>query len=288
MGPQGPPGTGSYVPPAPPPTPYAGGFSMSINGANDFLLTAFAGCYEKVIGVEYEDCHFTTERLAPGLIDWLQDTIAAGANGFRNVTIYQFTQQDPTQAVSRLEITDAFIKEFQFSAGDGSTPDPATMSFVIVPREVRTSGATAIGSTLNAPRVLMRDFRFTLPGMETKLVTGVSSLRLKWGTIRESIGFSRVAYLPDGLAPVIDNLTVQFAASMNLGNLNSWLRDVGMGIIEPRDGTLEFLNATLSTPQIIFELLGLYPIYFPPFPTSGDGTFLRREITFKLNSIIVQ
>ena len=78
-GPAGPPGGANIVAPAPAPPAYAGRFLLGINDER-FELSAFAGCFDKIIGVEYEDCYFTTRDLPANLLAWFDETLRGGAS----------------------------------------------------------------------------------------------------------------------------------------------------------------------------------------------------------------
>jgi hypothetical protein len=71
QGPQGPPGPagpqgapGTVIAVAPAPFPYQGTFFLDVEGAGSIPLASFAGCYDRILGMEYEDCYFTIGRLA--------------------------------------------------------------------------------------------------------------------------------------------------------------------------------------------------------------------------------
>ena len=85
----GPAGTAA---PAKPPAPYVGHFALVVDG-HTFFVDGFAGCADKVPGVEYDDCYFTEASLEPEIKLWVNDT-AAGRNPFRDITLIQ----DPRHA----------------------------------------------------------------------------------------------------------------------------------------------------------------------------------------------
>src|SRR5262249_8297496 len=135
-GPQGPQGQG---PPPPPPPAYLGTFVLRIGGSSPYSLVSFAGCSDKVIGVEYEDCHFTIGVVAPGLLQWLSDPVPA-AGALRDLTVARIDQFGNEASVTA--IGQAFLREFSISDFDAADNSRGSFSIVAVPAAIQLSAGS--------------------------------------------------------------------------------------------------------------------------------------------------
>ena len=106
--------------PAPPPAPYTGTFTCEFGWRADVPVQSFAGCFEKIIGVEYEDCYFTIRRLAPDTLEeWLNQSLNNTADRV-NLTV---TQVDfACDPIAAIEIHDGFLRELTVSDFEASDP----------------------------------------------------------------------------------------------------------------------------------------------------------------------
>lgn len=295
QGPAGPPGpAGTGGPPPPPLQPYAGTFFLRIDGFGPVRLTSFAGCGEKVLGVEYEDCLFTTTTFSPELVQWLQDSIQGADQMRRNLTIYQVNLQSG-DTIAEMDVEDAFLSEFRLGELDAATNDTLLFSFLAVPSAVHMQGGgSGLPFVSSTTPLLTSRFVFALPGVESNRVTAISSLRLSWPKVvvnDPDTGFSTRRQFAPG-APVADSVEMRFAqtATNTIDNMNNWLGDVAEGDVQPRDGTLELKNQTFTTTLYTFELFAVLPVQFPPFSTIGGSgsSVAQRSIVFSMQSIHVQ
>ena len=101
----GPAGTAA---PAKPPAPYVGHFAVAVDG-HTFFVDSFAGCADKVPGIEYHDCYFAEGSLEPDIKQWVNDT-AAGRNPFRDITLIQY--DDTLVELSRVQLDHSFLRSF--------------------------------------------------------------------------------------------------------------------------------------------------------------------------------
>jgi len=260
-----------------------------VNNSAPIPLTSFAGCFDKTIGVEYEDCYFSTPRLAAPLLDWVRESLAT-SNSYRTVTVFQTTPQQPNQAVAQLEITDAFIREFSVGALDTADNDNGTISFVVVPKSIEADGSGNIGNPIGSPTFRMSGFQFFVTGVDESRVTAVSSVRVTWGKTEDEHhgfphGFQRKLFLPQG-PPVTDAIELRFAtsSSQTVSEMNGWVEDVAQGDVVARPATIYLLGLDFQTRVLEVNLEGLYPLHFPVFPTFG-GQLGQRSIVFNVNAI---
>ena len=293
QGPQGPPGpAGNGAPPPPPPQPYAGTFYFRVDGFPPIVVNSFAGCFEKVLGVEYEDCYFTTPRLPASLLAWLQDSIQGNSATHRNVTIYQVNVQT-FDIIAEMRIADAFVREFSFAALNASSNDQLLMSFVIVPSQIELlKGGGNAPSPQNVTPMNESAFQFSMTGVEGNRVAAVSSLRLTWPKVEVQLQHevdTRKQFMP-GQSATADNIEVLFtqSATNTITNMNAWLQDVARGIVVPRNGTIELLSANFATVLREIQLTGVVPVFFPPFPTGGTSSVGLRSIVFSMQPFYVQ
>ena len=111
-------------------------------------LTSFAGCADKILGVEYEDCWFETRALSPRLTQWLNDTVD-GTNVYRDVVVIQWDSQT-REEVARLEIRQAFLRDFVVSDFDAADTSFGVLRFALVPASLRNI-ATGDGPGFSRP-----------------------------------------------------------------------------------------------------------------------------------------
>src|ERR1051325_196645 len=136
-GPQGPAGTAAAVP-VPPPPAYDGVFVLAI-GSEKIPLTSFAGCADRILGIEYDDCYVETRTRSAELFQWLNDTVN-GVNLFRDLSV---SYQDSLKIeLSSLQIAHAFLRDFTISDADAASKDAGSVRIAFVPS---TTTARQIG-----------------------------------------------------------------------------------------------------------------------------------------------
>ena len=159
---QGP--AGVFVAPAPPPSPYDGDFFLQMPNGDSMRLTSFAGCYDKILGVEYEDCYFKIARLDPNVLTWLNETVD-GSNVWRDLAVVQTNSTGHPVASYSLGLS--FLRDFTVSDFDGGDPSAGSISFVVVPATIQSQGNPG-GSVTNGTGAVLRKspFTFSLGGTD--------------------------------------------------------------------------------------------------------------------------
>jgi hypothetical protein len=273
-GPAGPAGPAGGAPPAPPPSAYAGLFYLYIGNSDPMLLNSFAGCFDKEIGVEYEDCYFETARISDELLAWFDDSVS-GADRNRTLTV---RQASATQTVIATMTLSGFIREFSIGGVRSGEKNPVAMSFVVVPSSINTNynAGGALGNTHATPTVLGSNFRLLIEGTPLPQTTAVTGMRLSWQKILTAQVAGRNVFGAGIGAPASDDITVTVAQNSASGQyLDSWFAAVATGGEQPRLGVIELLNPTLTTVLRTITLHGLMPKQFLPFATSSDSIALR-------------
>lgn len=278
--PRGPCRPGGRRGPGAAPAPYSGTFLLSISGQNPILLTEVAGCFDKVIGVEYEDCYLTTPVLSQQVFTWFENSVD-GSNPLRNLTLYRF---DATfQLVGQLDIQDGFMRELTVSDFDASQKALGTFRLVVVPRRLvaRTPGTT--GAATSSPTFLTAIFSFTLNGVDGSRVSSIRGLRASWPKVPLPPNGTRHEFLPG--QPAFDEIQVEMSTTgATAADLDQWVNQFVQGTGTAKDGEVEARNATLTTVIARVGLFNMSPRFFPPFPSATN----RRTITLHLERFTLQ
>jgi hypothetical protein len=283
-GPQGPAGpAGTVLAPVAPPPPYnAGGgdFYLEIEGLGSIPLSSFAGCYDKVLALEYEDCHFSTGLLAPPLTDWLNDT-ATGVNPTRSLSVFHVDQA--LQVVSRLDIGNAFLRELTVSDLDAAVSGPGTLSFVVVPGSlhVETANPGAPSGTAGGNPFFRSLFSLTLDGLGYPGVVAVRGLRLSVPKLLQQ-ATPRRQFAPG--QPQFEDVVVEVGPfGSTLQSLQAWVDAVAAGNTTPVSGQIDLLDQQPQTVLGTVLLEGLVPVAFPPYATGPSG---RRTLILDLGQFV--
>lgn len=272
VGPAGPPGGAA---PPPPPAPYDGTFLLSIDGGPDFPLSAFGGCFDKIIGVEYEDCYFAAAHAPDQLRQWLDDTTSQ-----RTLRRQLAVKQEHLGTVlSTTVIRDAFLREFSISDLDAASDNLVIWGFVAVPEEIRTSpGGSAVSSPVRFS--IRSDFRVDLPGIDDRGFAAVRGLRLSAAKVPAPLTEPpRRLFLPVPLQPAELLIEVSSSSGPAAADLDAWVADVASGRATPRDGSIELLDLNLRDIRATIELTAVFPTSFPAFQTAPLRRTLRAQFT---------
>ena len=133
----------------------------------------FAGCFEKQVGVEYEDCYFKVEGLHPELLQWLDGTLN-GSNPERDFSVVQMNPASSTQSIASVNVQDAFLSEIRIGDYDGNSRDPGSISFVAVPESVDRVVTGGFSNADTLTRFGSANYRLEL---EEASITGVVALK---------------------------------------------------------------------------------------------------------------
>ena len=275
----GPPGpSGTTVLPAAPPPPYSGEFLLSINGAQPIPLVGFAGCFDKELGVEYEDCHFETERFTPELLNWFDDSVN-GAIPQRTLTVYQVDLNVRPGQRSRCRGSCASSASHLLTQPRARLP--VTASFVVVPSSVASTYHSTPVVTI-AGRPVHGAVERQLPAASRVAATfssrnAVSSIRTTWEKVPQSVGRGAAAVHARSAGHRRHHADRKSGgAEPRCSIFDQWLADAATGAEPPRTATLEVLNPTLTTTLRTITLQGLTPKQFLPFATGSNASVILR------------
>jgi len=269
-GPQGPPGPVGALPEEPP-APYTlsgGSFVLAIDGRTVTRLASFAGCKDKVLGVEYEDCHFEVGNFPRVLLDWFND--AVGGDGVRHdLTVYSVNFD--MEVTGELQINDAFLRDISVADADAASKDFQRMSFVAVPtelRQIRPSGAP-LNLPPNEKLATVASFKLEIPNVDARRTRSMRGIHVTIPKVAVDGGTGRRLFDPG--IPEVGDVWVA-TSSQDLASYEDWVRTVLNGRDDRRDGRLSLLNASLTDARAVIELKGLTPAEsLDPFASGGDA-----------------
>ena len=259
-GPQGPPGV--LVLPEAPPETYAGTFYMKV-GNESFSLSSVAGCFDKLLGVEYEDCYIETTTVSPAMLMWLNNSLN-GTNQFRDVTITRL--QTDSKTLISLQVNGAFIRDFRMSDLDAADSALVTFSFVLVPGSIQST-PNHVTTTSGVTSLLRRMFRVDVSGTDSRSMIAVRGIQLWIAKIPSATSTTRRQFVPG---------IVQFKAprfelgSGSIPSYTSWVNTVAGGTEQRRDGVVEIMDIK-GFPRLVIDYTGLLPTALEPFPTASGG-----------------
>lgn len=267
-GPQGPSGPVGSAPPPTPPAPYLGNFELQIGTGNAFPLESVAGCFDKIIGVEYEDCYFSVGSFEPDLMEWLNDTVT-GIDPFRDATIVQLANDG--SVLSETLLVHAFLRDFRISDFDSHDDGPGSFDFVVVPTAIQ-SGSDPTGSPSSG--FFKNQFRVDLDNVDGTRIIAIRGLRMSAAKILvDPPAGLRHQFAPG--TPVFDDIVVEMSTTGHaVTDFQHWVDQIKSGQLDERDGTITALKANLQTLGRV-DLFDLVPANFPPF-LSAPG---QRRIT---------
>lgn len=280
QGPTGPPGSGGSLPAVPPPVPYAGNFAISIDGNATFRLTAFGGCFDKIIGVEYEDCYFATRVPAASLFGWVNE---ATTNPRRHdVTVYQFDLAG--NVLSETDVRDAFLREFSMSDLEAAGADSVIFTFVLVPEQIQTRAGTGSLNSIAVKTLVQSNFRVSFDSVDGRGVMGLRDLGFSVAKQPDPVGAGRRRFVPGPLqynAVAIDVVTSGLTSTA--ADLDAWVAQVANGQAQGRGATVELMNPGMTVTEVSIDVYGLFPLTFPSFSTTPNRrTFTGRILTFQM------
>jgi hypothetical protein len=280
QGPAGPAGPIGFLP-SPPPLPYVGNFRLELEG-DRIPLEDFAGCFDKVVGVEYEDCYFTVRGLPEGgLQSWFNQSLL-GVTLRPNLTVVQVDFAGTVMAA--IEIHGGFLRELAVSNLVASQPNtPGSISFVVVPDGL-SNGSASGGSSSPPIPFLTSNFRMQLNDIDASRTQAVSGIRASWAKNEVIIGAGTRRHFQPG-PPAFDDieLAVGTSSGSTAADLDAWINQVGTGVPVERNGGIEILDSSLDVIGEI-QLGDLVPVHFPAFHT---GPF-RRTMTLHVGQFRFQ
>ena len=257
QGPQGPPGP-MYVPAAAPPVAYTGEFYVTVDGET-IPLISFAGCYDALIGVEYEDCYFETAHLSRRLIQWFNETVVSG-NARRDVVISFMPHGG--NIFTTVHIGQGFLRELSFGDFNSNLSGMGRLRFIVVPTTLQTATGPTPPGLVN-DRFYQHAYRLRVDNTDdARFITGVRGVRVTMEKLLSSTSGRRV-FEPGQIQ--FDAFRIE-ADPDDLGDFDLWARGVANGTAAARNGSLELLDQA-GKPAATILFTSLLPIAVEPFPT---------------------
>lgn len=254
---------------------------MKIGDGDFFSLSSFAGCTDKILGVEYEDCYFATHDVSPQLTQWLNDAVS-GANAIRNAVV---VERDSTGTViAQLDIQNAFLDDFAVADIDGSTA-AGTLTFTAVPEHLATASPSSIGLLSAANRFLNDTFSLNITSVDGSRVVGVRGIHMSAPKILTTGGlrheFIQGAAQFDPIR--VEVSTTSGASSTTISDITSWVTRVAEGLPDSRDGDLNLFTPTMTATVATVQFQNLVPTSFDAFSTVTN----RRTLTLAVGSFTI-
>jgi hypothetical protein len=229
-------------------------------------------------------------QLPSALVTWLQDSINGGVDILRDLTVYQVDFDG--QSRSRMEIENAFLREFRISALDtADNKSPIQFSFVAVPGQIQLqSWSQQFPFSGRPPTLSSANFTLTIDNIDASRMRGLSALRMSWPKVMQENEFDIRRIFAPGL-PSTDNVTVSFSPTggSTASQMDMWLAEVALGNALPRNATLQLRDATLAQVVHTVAITGLWPLQSLPFPTgAGLNSVGNRTALIRVGSFTIQ
>jgi hypothetical protein len=277
-GPQGPPGP-AYVPPAPPPAPYVGTYYLIIDNAQAIPLSSFSGCYDEILGVEYEDCFFEIRYFSSHVVQWLNDAVSGG-NNLRTLYVSHIDQVG--KELGRIEVGNAFLRELSFADFDAAANTTGAINMIVVPSTLRgVPTATLPPQPGSGDRFYSFSFGLTVSGVDSTRISAVRGIRVTVDKVPVDSSASRRQFAPGAVR--FDPIRVE-ATDSGLTDFQAWVNQVAGGTPSFRTGGLTAYDTSrkIAVGEILF--VDLLPVSIEPFPTSGT----RRGVTLSVGQFTLR
>lgn len=264
---QGPAGPAGGAQPITPPSPYNTNdtsnvtFRLAFAGVVDTVsLTSFAGCFDKQLGLEYEDCYFATRNLSQPVLDWLNDTTAQGTNVRRDLSVVAINIIT-NLVVSRIDIGNGFLSEFRVSDFDGASNTFGTLSFVVVPGSLQAGPVGGSVTTATATTFRSSLFALSIDGTALSGVAGVRGIHVSVAKVPAPPAGARHQFAPgvrqyDGFQIDVGTGTAGAASALYL---QTWATAVAGGLTDLRVVDITPLSGTFTSLGA-FRLTGVIPL----------------------------
>jgi hypothetical protein len=237
-------------------------------------LEAFAGCFDKIIGVEYEDCYFTIHQL-PGddLRQWFNQSLdnTSPSAPRRNLKVIQTALNG--DVIAAIDVHDAFLRELTVSDFVGSEHSGGSISFVVVPDAITNSSGGSSGIGAQAKTFLKSSFRMEITNVNGNRVGSIDGIRAFWS--KDALNFGgggggRRHFQPGQAS--FDDLEVAVGTSggSTAADLDDWVAEMATSTNVERNGTLHILESSLQQDLGRIDFVHLVPVYFPAFFTGAN------------------
>jgi hypothetical protein len=259
--------------------PYEGDFVLDIEGFTGSVeLSAFAGCFDQLVGVLYQDCFFEVEGLPSPVLHWLAETLSGGS-ARRDLTVRQL---DPSgallsePAVAQLHVGAGWISDFRLSDFDVAETGTGRLTFVVVPELLTSEAPTAAGAPASVQSFSPGDFTLDIPEVDRSGIAALSGLHLQRDRLGGVGPQPGRAYFSPGVI-LFDDLTLVAAPTSGqrtVGDLTRWV-DLD-GSSDLRDGLLTLTSGPDAIAEV--HLPGLLP--FTGLSLLGE----RRSLMLRVES----
>ncbi len=284
-GPAGPPGPPGPAAPTPPPPAYGGSFVLQIlNPAGPATravrLQSFAGCYDKLLGVEYQDCYFQLSGFNAAVTQWVNDTVT-GANPYRDVVVSEVNSSEVE--IAHVQIGHAFLRDLRVADADASSISPGGISFVAVPSTLQISAGSGLAIPSDSPsNWLSYQFQLQIDNANTSGVASVTDIHLSAPKLMVAPIGMRHQFQPGSAQ--FDDLNISVIASRD-ADFVTWVNNVAQGQSDVRSGSLQLLNSSLTLVLGTVQFNNMSPVAILPFAT---GASLRTTVDISLGSFQLQ
>lgn len=255
-GPRGGVGTGGEEDPL----PYAGQFVLDIDGISGTVaLSSFAGCFDRFVGVLYQDCFFEVEGMPAPVLSWLAETVAGG-DARHHLTVREVNNgaaQGGNRVVAQLEISSGWIRDFRISDFDVAAGGAGKLSFIVVPDLLTSASPVEENDPVNMASFGPGDFTLDIPDVDRTGIVALSGLHLRRDMLYGAGSDPRRAYFAPGVL-LFDDLTLGVAQSRSqstLDDLTGWVDQLDQSANDLRDGVLTITNGPRSVAEIHLQQL---------------------------------
>ena len=236
-------------------------------------LTSFAGYFDKVLGVDYQDCYFEMPGLSAPVWAWLRDTVR-GNNLQQILVVSQLDDQN--NVVTNINISDGFLRDFRASDFDAATNAQGSLSFVVVPKLLQIGAGGDLRRRQCDP-VRERSLRHRRPRCRRQEGLALRGIHLTAPKITSTpSGGGRRQFNP-GPAKFdkVQLKMVNGGATTTAQDLDVRAANVSAGGSDRRNAVVTLLSAALA-PIGELDLFGLLPLAaLEPYPATDN----RRSIT---------
>jgi hypothetical protein len=185
---------------------------------------------------------------------WI-NAAADGANQRRDATLQSLDAN--TRARVELDLNGAFLSRVEAAELDAATSTAGHVELTITPTElVRSTPDTAV-SLPTQRRFLVNNFRVSLAGLNGARVTKVGGLGFSVAKTPTSVS-GRPRFAPGAVTtlPAILEFTTGGDTETNM---RTWVDNVRRNGSDLRDGTIDFLNPSLTSTLWAWSLRGAQP-----------------------------
>jgi hypothetical protein len=262
-------------------------YLLKIGTGDFFPLSSFAGCGEKIFGVEYQDCYFATHQVDPQLTQWVNETIS-GTNPLRDLVVVELNPLTFDE-VTRLNIHNAFLDDFAVADLDPSDKGLGTFTFQAVPEHLASDTPQSSSSGI-AKTWANASFSVLITNVDGSRVAAVRGIHMSAAKIAGTpIGVRReFVQGPPQFSPIRVEAT---QAGQTFLDIQSWVDRIVQGLTDMRNGDITLQTSTGVT-RATLQFVNLVPIGLDAFPTGVPGgaaeQVFRRGVTLAVGSFTIQ